>query len=146
MNEKDPFIEDEHQIAVRQGYVYNIWRLPNKRKICIRSTIHSYKSKVITEDEEGKKTEKLTYQNTYSLLEYELNKQNWKTSLDMMTAQCLTKEVQDNSCKVSRWVVESILAGVDQIKFVFVSRKFQKDPNHHVILGTYGTDVRSYCN
>ena len=63
-----------------------------------------------------------------------------------MTAQCLTKEVQDNSCKVSRWVVQSLLAGVDQIKFVFVSRKYQKDSNHHVILGTYGTDVRSYQN
>ena len=123
--EKDPFIEDEHQIAVRQGYVYNIWRLPNKRRICIRSTIHSYKQKIVTQGEEGKAdTERFVYQNTYSLLEYENNAQNWKTSLDMMTAQCLTKEVQDNSCKVSRWVVQSILAGVDQIKFVFVSRKY----------------------
>lgn len=147
LKEKDPFIEDEHQIAVRQGYVYNIWRLPNKRRICIRSTIHSYKQKIITQGEEGKPdTERFVYQNTYSLLEYENNAQNWKTSLDMMTAQCLTKEVQDNSCKVSRWVVQSLLAGVDQIKFVFVSRKYQKDPNHHVILGTYGTDVRSYQN
>ena len=31
----------------------------------------------------------------------------------MMMAQCLTKEVQDNSTKVSRWVVESLLAGVE---------------------------------
>jgi hypothetical protein len=61
LTEKDPFIEDEHQIAVRQGYVYNIWRLPNKRKICIRSTIHSYKSKTVNEDEDGKKTEKIVY-------------------------------------------------------------------------------------
>ena len=63
-----------------------------------------------------------------------------------MMAQCLTKEVQDNSCKVSRWVVQSLLAGVEQIKFVFVTRKLLKDPAHHVILGTYGTDARSYCN
>lgn len=120
--------------------------MPNKKRICIRSTIHSFKSKIVTEEDNGKHTEKYVYQNTYSLLEYELNKQNWKTSLDMMTAQCLTKEVQDNSCKVSRWVVQSLLAGVDHIKFVFVSRKYQKDAQNHVILGTYGTDVRSYQN
>ena len=27
-----------------------------------------------------------------------------------------------------------------------MTRKYLKDPNHHVILGTYGTDTRSYCN
>jgi len=145
-SEKDPFIETEGQIAVREGYVYNIWRLDNKKKICIRSTIHGYKSKTITEHEDGKKTEKIIYQNTYSLFEYELNKSNWKTNLDQMMAQCLTKEVQDNSCKVSRWVVQSILAGVEHIKFAFVTRKHLKDPNHHVILGTYGTDTSSYRN
>jgi hypothetical protein len=85
--------------------VYNIWRLDNKKRICIRSTIHGYKSKTVTEQEDGKKTEKIVFQNTYSLFEYENNKSNWKTNLDQMMAQCLTKEVQDNSCKVSRWVV-----------------------------------------
>ena len=63
-----------------------------------------------------------------------------------MMAQCLTKEVQDNSCKVSRWVVQSILAGVEQIKFAFVSRKNPKDAGKHVILGSYGIDTRSFQN
>jgi translation initiation factor 3 subunit D len=61
-------------------------------------------------------------------------------------AQCLTKEVQDNSCKISRWVVQSLLAGVEQIKFAFVSRKNPKDAQQHVILGTYGIDTKSFCN
>ena len=142
--EKDPFIEVEDQVAVRQGYIYKIWKLPNKRKICIRSTVHSYKSKTAA-SEEGE-AGKTVFQNNYSLLEYENNKSNWKTNLDQNTAQCITKEVQDNSCKVSRWVVQSLLAGVEQIKFAFVTRKTVKDSKRHVVLGTYGIDTRSFCN
>jgi translation initiation factor 3 subunit D len=73
-------------------------------------------------------------------------KSAWKANLDLMMAQCLTKEVQDNSCKISRWVVQSLLAGVEQIKFAFVTRRNTKDPSRHVILGTYGIDTRSFCN
>ena len=49
LGEKDPFIADEHEVCVRQGYLYKIWRLEGKRRICIRSTVHSYKSKQETE-------------------------------------------------------------------------------------------------
>ena len=63
-----------------------------------------------------------------------------------MMAQCLTKEVQDNSNKISRWVVESLLAGVEQIKFAFVTRKTPKDNTKHVILGTYGIETKSFSN
>ena len=63
-----------------------------------------------------------------------------------MMALCLTKEVQDNSCKISRWVVESLLAGADQIKFAFVTRKSPKDNTKHIVLGTYGIETKSFCN
>ena len=141
--EKDPFIQDEHEICVRSGYLYRIWKLENKKRICIRSTIHAYKSK--TQEEEGVPA-KAVYQNVYTLLEHESSKANWKTNLDLMMAQCLTKEVQDNSCKISRWVVQSLLAGVDNIKFAFVSRSQAGNANKHVIIGTYGIDTRSFCN
>jgi hypothetical protein len=70
LDEKDPFLEVEGQVAVRQGYIYKIWRLANKRKICIRSTIHSFYEKGI--DEEGNPIKH--YQNNYSFTEYEGNK------------------------------------------------------------------------
>lgn len=82
LGDKDPFMADEHEVCVRQGYVYKVYRLEGKRRICIRSTIHSYKSKTETESGETK----ITYQNTYTLLEYELGKSNWKQNLDMMMA------------------------------------------------------------
>lgn len=129
-------------MAVRQGYLYRIWKLDNKKRICIRSSVHSFKSR--TEVEGGEP--KVVYQNVYTMLEYELSKMRWKANLDQQLAQCLTKEVQDNSSKINRWVVQSLLAGVDQIKFAFVARKTPKDPSSHVILGTYGIDTRSFCN
>lgn len=54
--------------------------------------------------------------------------------------------MQDNSCKISRWVVQSLLAGVENIKFAFVSRSQAGNANKHVIIGTYGIDTRSFCN
>jgi translation initiation factor 3 subunit D len=63
-----------------------------------------------------------------------------------MMAQTLTKEVQNNSNKISRWVVQSILAGVDQIKFAFIARKTPTKNNAHVLLGTYGIDTKSFAN
>ena len=42
--------------------------------------------------------------------------------------------------------MQSILAGVEHMKFAFVTRRHLKDPNHHVILGTYGTDTSMYRN
>lgn len=63
-----------------------------------------------------------------------------------MMAQSLTKEVQNNSNKVSRWVVQSLLAGADQIKIAFIARKNAADNTKHVLLGTYGIDTKSFAN
>lgn len=148
LKEADPFVEVEDQVVVRQGYLYKIWDLGNKKKICIRSTLHAYLPRAEEEPaEEGEKEEpKAVYQNTYALVEFEGNKTQWKQQLDQMMALCLTKEVQDNSCKISRWVVESLLAGADQIKFAFVTRKNVKDNAKHIVLGTYGIETKSFCN
>jgi hypothetical protein len=42
LKEQDPFIEVEGQVAARVGYIYNVWKLDDKKRICIRSSIHSY--------------------------------------------------------------------------------------------------------
>jgi hypothetical protein len=33
---------------------------------------------------------------------------------------CLTREITDNSSKFCRWTVQSLLAGVDKMRFGFV--------------------------
>lgn len=89
LSEKDPFIEVEDQVAARLGYFYKIWKLDNKRKICIRSRVHSYIPKgdasVVYETAKEQRANRI-YQNVYGLVEYENNKTNWKQNLDMMMA------------------------------------------------------------
>lgn len=69
-------------MAVRQGYLYKIWRLDKKHKICIRSTVHAYKTK--TAQAEGAPVPSdVIFQNAYTLIEYESNKTNWKTNLEL---------------------------------------------------------------
>jgi ribosomal protein S26 len=40
-DEPNPFVELEEQVAVRVGYVYKVFTLPKRRKICIRCSIHT---------------------------------------------------------------------------------------------------------
>jgi translation initiation factor 3 subunit D len=41
--------------------------------------------------------------------------------------------------------VESLLAGVDNVKFAFVTRKNPKDNTKHVILGTYSLNTTAFA-
>ena len=83
LEEEDPFIEVEDQIAIRNGYIYQIWPLPRGKKICIRSVVNAYIKK---KEDEPDGPENRTYINVYPFLEYEPNKSNWKLNLDVMMA------------------------------------------------------------
>jgi translation initiation factor 3 subunit D len=69
--EKDPFIEVEDQVAARLGYMYKIWDIGNKKRICIRSSVHSYLQKPGQEDPSVEGQPKPVYQNSFAFLEYE---------------------------------------------------------------------------
>jgi len=83
LKEQDPFIEIEGQVAARVGYIYNVWKLADKERICIRSTVHNYipQDNIYaqeTSNVEGEEQKpKRTYQNCYALTEYEPNKVNY---------------------------------------------------------------------
>lgn len=58
--------------------------------------------------------------------------------------QPFNREVTDNYFKMNRWLVESILAGVDYINFAFVTRKDIKDVSKgHQILATHTVPTKS---
>lgn len=61
---------------------------------------------------------------------------DWRLKLDMQRGAVLATELKNNSCKLGRWTVSSLLAGSDIIKFGYVSRVHVKDSSKHVILGT----------
>jgi len=110
MQEDDPFIESDDQVAARIGYEYRLWKLDKNNTICIRCTVHAY---------DRVTNEKV---NAYVLPEYAPKHQNWIKQLDNQTANCFTREIADNASKMSRWTVQSLLAEVDQMRFAFVKR------------------------
>ncbi len=100
LEEKDPYIEDEDQVATRVGYLYKIWNLGKDLNICIRCQVHS--TLEVSQ-------ERL---NCFALLEWSEKRQTWGKELDNSAAICLTKEIADNATKFCRWTVQSLLAGV----------------------------------
>merc|ERR1712212_564177 len=61
---------------------------------------------------------------------------DWRQKLDSQRGAVVATELKNNSCKLAKWTVSSLLAGSDQIKFGYVSRQHVKDTAKHDILGT----------
>jgi translation initiation factor 3 subunit D len=61
---------------------------------------------------------------------------NWRQKLDSQRGAVLANELKNNSCKLAKWTVQSLLASSDQLKFGYVSRVHVKDSSKHAILGT----------
>ncbi|KAF9950911.1 hypothetical protein BGZ72_007501 [Mortierella alpina] len=60
----------------------------------------------------------------------------WRQKLDSQRGAVVATEMKNNSCKLARWVVQSMLAGADHLKLGFISRTNPKDNARHAILGT----------
>lgn len=138
-DEENPFVEDENQVASRVGYHYKIWKLQEKnvelgipeKKVCIRCEIHTHTGKL---KDNGEKQ----YMNVYALNEHNLDRSNWRQTIEKSIITCFNRELTDNSFKISRWIVQSLLSDVDMIKFAFISRKNMADPTKkHCLLGTH---------
>lgn len=42
---------------------------------------------------------------------------DWRMKLDSQPGAVLAAEIKNNGCKLAKWTVQALLAGVDQIKF-----------------------------
>ncbi|CAG8724772.1 16743_t:CDS:10, partial [Racocetra fulgida] len=70
---------------------------------------------------------------------------DWRQKLDTQRGAVVATEMKNNSCKLARWAVQSILAGADQMKLGYVSRASPKDNRRHVILGTQYYKPRDFA-
>lgn len=61
---------------------------------------------------------------------------DWRTKLDTSRGAVVATEMKNNSFKLARFTVQSILAGADNMKIGYVSRVSPLDPYRHVVLGT----------
>lgn len=47
---------------------------------------------------------------------------DWRSKLDSQRGAVVATEMKNNSCKLAKWTVQSVLAGADQLKIGYVSR------------------------
>jgi len=114
-----------------QGYHYKVWKLSESIKVCIRCSIHS------------KLPNSEDFCNLFVLPEWNDKRQTWNRDLDAMTAVMFTNEIHDNSCKFSRWTIQSFLGGVQKMRFGFVQRLDSKGETHKLV-GTFTQDTLSF--
>ena len=64
---------------------------------------------------------------------------DWRSKLDSQRGAVVATEMKNNSCKLARWAIQSILADAAYMKIGYVSRLSPRDNTKHVILavGTY---------
>ncbi|KAJ2904731.1 eukaryotic translation initiation factor 3 subunit D [Zalerion maritima] len=63
---------------------------------------------------------------------------DWRSKLLSQRGAVVATEMKNNSCKLARWTVQSILAKTDMMKMGFVSRANAKANDRHVVLGVIG--------
>ena len=61
---------------------------------------------------------------------------DWRSRLDQSRGAVVATEMKNNSFKLARFAVQSILAGADNMKLGYISRLNPLDPYRHTILGT----------
>ncbi|KAL8593246.1 hypothetical protein ACOMHN_009900 [Nucella lapillus] len=128
---KNPFVQEEEETEVASvGYRYRKWDLGNDIVLIARCEHDAIMY--------GPNNE-VQFINVKSLNEWDSRFSggvDWRSRLDSQRGAVLATELKNNSCKLAKWTISSILAGSDQIKFGYVSRQHMKDTSKHVILGT----------
>ncbi|KAL2266636.1 hypothetical protein VTJ83DRAFT_5988 [Remersonia thermophila] len=71
---------------------------------------------------------------------------DWRSKLVTQRGAVVATEMKNNSCKLARWTVQSILAKADVMKLGFVSRVNPKANDKHVVLGVVGWKPRDFAN
>ena len=61
---------------------------------------------------------------------------DWRSKLDSQRGAVVATEMKNNSCKLAKWTVQSVLAGADLMKIGYISRANPRDNTRHVILST----------
>ncbi|KAF7541573.1 hypothetical protein G7Z17_g11910 [Cylindrodendrum hubeiense] len=71
---------------------------------------------------------------------------DWRSKLVTQRGAVVATEMKNNSCKLARWTVQSILAKADVMKLGFVSRVNPKLSDKHIVLGVVGWKPRDFAN
>jgi len=96
------------------AYKYRKWTLAEGVDVVVRTEVDAY----IREE-----NNKISFAQLYAVNEYDSKiTGGYRAQLESHRGQVLGNEFKNNSCKMSKWVIKGLLAGVDYIKLGFVSR------------------------
>jgi len=114
------------------GYRYRKWNLGNNIHLIARTEHDAVAAS-------GSNEKDLSYMNIKALNEWDSKYSgniDWRQKLDVQRGAVLANELKHNSCKLSKWTVQALLAGSDLLKYGYITRFNMKDSSRHVILGT----------
>jgi len=135
---------DETEPLASCGYRYRLFDLgiteDEDLKICVRTEVDAYSPG------QGNPREGQGLVTIRALNEFDPRAQgaggapDWRSKLDSQRGAVVATEMKNNSCKLARWTVQSVLAGADLMKIGYISRANPRDNTRHVILST--TSIR----
>jgi len=102
-----------------------LWPFGEKRHLITRGQLHSYIDKP---------NDDIEYVNVYAMNQWKTSSTAWK-NIETDKTSILSQELTDNANRVSKWAIQSILAGADSMKLVFVTRQKLADNSKHRIVG-----------
>jgi translation initiation factor 3 subunit D len=137
----------EQQDIPLQGYTYMKWPFGKGRTLFTRGQLHSYEDYGIasTVNEAGEKEKSIKYSNIYAMNQWRITKKGW-SSIDSDKTAILSQELTDNANRVSKWAFQSMLAGADNMKIVFVTRQKLMNNEKHQILGTSTISTQKFID
>ncbi|KIJ69870.1 hypothetical protein HYDPIDRAFT_184400 [Hydnomerulius pinastri MD-312] len=131
---------DETDPLASCGYRYRVFDLgiteDEDIKICVRTEVDAYIAG------QGNPAEGHGLVTIRALNEFDPRAQgaggapDWRSKLDSQRGAVVATEMKNNSCKLAKWTVQSVLAGAELMKIGYISRANSKDNTRHVILST----------
>lgn len=131
---------DEIEPLASCGYRYRLFDLgiteDEDIKICVRTEVDAYSPG------SGNPREGQGLVTIRALNEFDPRAQgaggapDWRSKLDSQRGAVVATEMKNNSCKLAKWAVQSVLAGADLMKIGYISRANPRDNTRHVILST----------
>jgi translation initiation factor 3 subunit D len=124
-----------------RAYRYRKWNLDGIN-LYLRTTIHCVDTgnNVLKMDLTNPVPDTV-FSNTFALNEFDYKAAgsggalSWRKKLDNQRGSVFVCEMKNNSHKLAKWAVQSILSGVDMVHIGFCSRQSTKDRKRHTILG-----------
>ncbi|KAK7731006.1 hypothetical protein SLS53_008877 [Cytospora paraplurivora] len=146
----NPFYDasEETEPPASKAYKYRKFDLSTNDEepvyLVVRTELDAVQKNVISGDDQ--------YLTIHALNEFDSKAQgsggalDWRSKLVSQRGAVVATEMKNNSCKLARWTVQSILAKADMMKLGFVSRVNPKVNDKHVILGVIGWKPRDFAN